>query len=179
MIIIHLRTLDDIRKSRLDCTLNILFGLVYFFNSASTPYGLSNAEIWIICKCLIMTYTFIVLLLRFFKIALFYLSVCCIATYKYKQKNNQTWFMNFNEWKNTLLYKNMYLTHFILERIDVSVVCERWVETGTDCYIDPTSFPDHSSTCSASWLGLLNWGSLRATTLSLQAGLNSGLPVSN
>ena len=30
--------------------------------------------------------------------------------------------MNFNEWTNTLLYKNMYLSHFIL---DVSVVCVR------------------------------------------------------
>ena len=66
---------------------------------------------------------------------------------------------NFNERMNTLLYKNMYLSHFIL---DVSVVCERWVETGTDCYIDPTSSPDHSSTY-ASWLGLLNRGSLALT----------------
>ena len=70
----------------------------------------------------------------------------------------------------------MYLSHFIL---DVSVVCERWVETVTDCYIDPTSSPDHSSTSSASWLGLLNRGSLRTTALSLQAGFHSGLPVPN
>ena len=76
--------------------------------------------------------------------------------------------MNFNEWTNTFLYKNMYLSHFIL---NVSIVCEKWVETGTDCYIDPTSSPDHSSTSSASWLGLLNQGSLRATALSQQAGL--------
>ena len=39
----------------------------------------------------------------------------------------------------------MYLSHFILKRTDVSVVCERWVETGTDCYIDPTSSLDHST----------------------------------
>ena len=45
--------------------------------------------------------------------------------------------MNFNERANTLLYKNMYLSHFIHERVDVSVVCERWVETRTGCYIDP------------------------------------------
>ena len=32
---------------------------------------------------------------------------------------------NFNERTNTLLYKNIYLSHFILERVDVSVVCER------------------------------------------------------
>ena len=35
----------------------------------------------------------------------------------------------------------MYLSHFIL---DVSVVGERWVETGTDCYVDRTSSLDHS-----------------------------------
>ena len=71
----------------------------------------------------------------------------------------------------------MYLSHYILERVDVSIVCERWVETGTDRYIDPTSTPDPSSTSSASWLGLLNRWSLRATALSLQAGPHSGLPV--
>ena len=27
-----------------------------------------------------------------------------------------------------LLYKSMNLSHFILERVDVSVLCERWVE---------------------------------------------------
>ena len=64
---------------------------------------------------------------------------------------------------NTLFYQNMYLSHFML---DVSVVCERWVETGTDFYIDPTSL-DHSSTSSASWFELLNWGSLRATVCKL------------
>ena len=42
-----------------------------------------------------------------------------------------------------------------------SVVCERWVETGTDCYIDPSSSFDHSCTSFASLLGLLNCGSLR------------------
>ena len=36
-----------------------------------------------------------------------------------------------NERTNALLYKNMYLSHFILERVDVSVMCERWVETHT------------------------------------------------
>ena len=75
---------------------------------------------------------------------------------------------------NTLLYKNMYLSHFIL---DVFVVCERWVETETDCYINPTPSLDHSRTSSTSWLGLLNRGLLKATALSLQAGPHSGLPV--
>ena len=41
-------------------------------------------------------------------------------------------------------------------------MCERCVETGTDCYIDPNSSLGHSSTSFASWLGLLNCGSLRA-----------------
>ena len=31
-------------------------------------------------------------------------------------------------------------------------MCERWVETGTDCYIDPSSSLDHSSTSSSSWV---------------------------
>ena len=46
--------------------------------------------------------------------------------YKYKQKHNQRWFTtSMNE--GTHLIK-IYLSHFILERVDVSVVCERWVE---------------------------------------------------
>ena len=39
---------------------------------------------------------------------------------------------------------------------------ERWVETGTDCYIDSSSSLDYSSTSFASWQGLLNRGSLKA-----------------
>ena len=38
-------------------------------------------------------------------------------------------------------------------------MCERWVETGTDCYIDPSSSLDHSST--SSWVGCSivgHWG---------------------
>ena len=76
-------------------------------------------------------------------------------------------------------FTKIYLSHFILERVDVSVVCERWVETGTDCYINPSSSLDHSSTSSTSWLGLLNWGSLRTVALNLQAGLHSGIPVTD
>ena len=64
----------------------------------------------------------------------------------------------FNKRTNTLLYKNMYLSHFILQRVDVSTVCERWVETGTDCYIDPNYSVNHSRTSSASWQVLLNQG---------------------
>ena len=40
-------------------------------------------------------------------------------------------------------------------------------------------FKNPLSTSSASWLGLLNWGSLRVTALSLQAGPHSDLPVPN
>ena len=85
--------------------------------------------------------------------------------------------------EQTHFFIKIYLLHFILERVDVSVVSERWVETGTDCYIDPTFlltiaccvfFKNPLSTSSASWLGLLNWGSLRATALKL-----AGLPVPN
>ena len=76
---------------------------------------------------------------------------------------------NFNEQANTLLYKIMFLSHFIL---DFSVVRERWVETGTDSYIDPTFlltiarcviFKNPLSTSSASWLGCSTggrWGPL-------------------
>ena len=89
---------------------------------------------------------------------------------------------NFNKRTNTLLYKNMYLSHFILV---VSVVCERQGQTAiltqlllltiARCVI----FRNSLSTSSTSWLGLLNPGSLRATALSLQAGSHSGLPVFN
>ena len=41
----------------------------------------------------------------------------------------------------------MYLSHFILGRVDVSVVCERWVETGRDCYIDQTFSLDYCTLC--------------------------------
>ena len=49
--------------------------------------------------------------------------------------------------EQTHFFIKIYLSHFILERVDVSVVCERWVETGTDCYIDPTSAFDHTTLC--------------------------------
>ena len=49
--------------------------------------------------------------------------------------------------ERTYFFIKIYLSHFILERVDVSVVCERLVETGTDCYIDPTSSLDHITLC--------------------------------
>ena len=49
----------------------------------------------------------------------------CIAAYiyiyKYMQKHNPTYYTNFNERTNTLLIKT-YLSHFILERVDVGCV---------------------------------------------------------
>ena len=78
--------------------------------------------------------------------------------------------------ERTHIFIKIFLSHFIL---GVSVECERWSETGTDCYIDPTSSSDHSTTSYASWLGLLDRGSLRATALSLQADPHSGFPVTN
>ena len=49
------------------------------------------------------------------------------------------------------------------------------LETGTDCYIDPSSSRDHSSSSSSSWLGLLNHGSLRAQSPLSAAGSHFGI----
>ena len=55
-------------------------------------------------------------------------------------------------------------------------MCERWVETGTDCYIDP-SFPlDHSSISFSSWLGCSTIGP-EGSALSQQTGSHAGIPV--
>ena len=47
----------------------------------------------------------------------------------------------------THFFIKIYLSHFILETVDVSVVCKRWVKIGTECYIDPTTSLDHSTQC--------------------------------
>ena len=47
----------------------------------------------------------------------------------------------------TSMNERTHFSHFILERVDVSEVCERWVETGTDCYGDQTSSLNHSTLC--------------------------------
>ena len=71
--------------------------------------------------------------------------------------------MNFNEQMNTLLYKNISLT--LYSRKGWCWLCVRGeLEMGTDWYILTQSSSDHSSTSSSSWLGLLNCGSLRATS---------------
>ena len=55
---------------------------------------------------------------------------------------------DFNERTNTLLYKNMYLSHFFSKVLMVLLCVRDELETGTDCYIDPTFSPDHSNTSS-------------------------------
>ena len=84
----------------------------------------------------------------------------------------------------------IYLSHFILERVDVSVVCKRWMETRTDCYIDP-HFSLHAMLSSRTHIALflhLDWGCSTGGrwgqqpsggVLSLQAGSYPGLPVIN
>ena len=49
--------------------------------------------------------------------------------------------------EQTLFLIKTYLSHLILERVDISVVCEGWVEIGTDSYIDPTSSLDQGTLC--------------------------------
>ena len=53
--------------------------------------------------------------------------------------------------ERTHFFIKIYLSHFILERV-MFVVCERWVETRTDCYFELSS-SDHSSTSFSSWRG--------------------------
>ena len=55
--------------------------------------------------------------------------------------------MNFNERTNTLLYKNIHLSHFIHERVDVSVVCEKWMERHTFRERTPSSHTFFHSGC--------------------------------
>ena len=49
--------------------------------------------------------------------------------------------------ERTHFFVKIYISHFILERADISVVCERLVDTRTDCYINTTSSLDHSTLC--------------------------------
>ena len=72
----------------------------------------------------------------------------------------------------------MNLSLFIFEKV-MFVMCEKWVETRTDCYIDPSSSLDHSSTSFASWLGLLHRGSPRAQSPLSAAGSHFGILFSN
>ena len=71
------------------------------------------------------------------------------------------------------IFIKIYLSHFIFERVNF-LLCERWVETRTDCYFDPSS-SDHNSTSFSSWLGLINRGSLRAQSPLSAAGSHFGI----
>ena len=67
---------------------------------------------------------------------------------------------NFNERTNTLLFKNISLTHY--SRKVWCWLCVRGeLEAGTDCYILTQSSSDHSSNSSSFWLGCStvdHWG---------------------
>ena len=78
---------------------------------------------------------------------------------------NRQW-TNFNERTVTLLYKNI-ISHTLFSKGWWLLCVWEELETRTDCYIDP-SLSEHSSTSSSSWLGLLNYGSLRAQALYLE-----------
>ena len=63
----------------------------------------------------------------------------------------------------------IYLSHFILERVDVACNVRGELETGTDCYILTQSSSDHSTTSFSSWPGCStvgHWG-LKALCLPL------------
>ena len=81
-----------------------------------------------------------------------------------------------NERTNTLLYKNIYLSHFILERVDISVVYEKWVQTAILTQL--LLWPEHAVLSSRTHLALLphlgrgcstwvRWGLLSVCKLAL------------
>ena len=81
---------------------------------------------------------------------------------------------NFNEWMNTLLYKNISLTFY--SRKGWCWLCVRGeLETGKDSYIMTQSSSDHSSTSFSSWLGLLNHVSLGAQSSLSASGSHFGI----
>ena len=80
----------------------------------------------------------------------------------------------FNERTNTLLYKK-YISHTLFSKGWCWLCVRAELETGTDCYIDPKFFFDHSSTSSSSWLGLLNHGSQKAQSPLSAAGSLFGI----
>ena len=71
-------------------------------------------------------------------------STCCIllynCTYTYTNicTNNQPVMNEFNNEQMHFFIK-IYLSHFIFERV-MFVMCEKWVDTRTDCYIHPKFF---------------------------------------
>ena len=92
-----------------------------------------------------------------------FIFLCCCVVYcnTYTTINISRNIIKHNERTNTLLYKNINLSHFISKGWCLLCVRNEWRQM--DCYIDFKFFFDHSSTSFSSWLGLLNHGSLRAT----------------
>ena len=68
-------------------------------------------------------------------------------------EHNQTQYTIFKERTNTLLYKNI-ISHTLFLKGWCWLCVRDELETGTDCYIDPKFFFDHSNTSFTSWLGL-------------------------
>ena len=93
--------------------------------------------------------------------------------YKYTREHNQQ-IMTTSITNEYTSLKDINLSHFIFEKV-MFVVCEKWVETRTDCYIDPSSSLEHSGTSFTSWLGLLNQGSLSAQSPLSAAGSHFGI----
>ena len=73
--------------------------------------------------------------------------------------------------ERTPFSQKISLSHFILERVDDSVVCERWAETRRDCYIDPTSSPHYSMLC---YLQEPTWHFFRILVGVAQPGVTEG-----
>ena len=54
--------------------------------------------------------------------------------------------------ERTHFFIKIYLSHFILDKVMFLLCVRDKLETGTDCYIDPKLFFDHSSTSFSSWM---------------------------
>ena len=91
-----------------------------------------------------------------------------------KQKHNQTWYTNFNERMNTLLYKNISLTLYS-RKGDVSCVWE--VSGDKDGLLFwPKFFLAHSRNSFSSWLGVAQpWVTVDRKALSQQPGSQFGI----
>ena len=99
--------------------------------------------------------------------------------YKYMRKHNHTWFTNFNEPTNTLLYK-IIISHTLFSKGWWLLCVRDELETGTDCYIDPKFFFDHSSsTFSSSGLGCSTVGHWGTKALCLPLALFGILSPTN
>ena len=86
-------------------------GLIYLFNGISTPYGLFNAKIWFISKCLIIIITF-----------LYFLMFCCI--YFLKSINN-------------LIYIYIYIYNIFDYKNEKNLIWPRNRRSVFNCVITP------------------------------------------